>query len=500
MGSAGSSLLHDAGQAGQQQQPPQPFSQLIEVDPVDWEACIRSLEDCPEQALLYAHGGVEPSFLWRSIQRGAPENVIQRLLECDPDAIDQVSNRGGSTIIHLAAAIPMTSPEVMKVLLQFRPHLAHVTDQLGRLPLHRCFESGSPVVTTPTPPPRAAAVDEADDDEAEAAAENPPTTSTTIDPCAACAKVLLNAYPDGLLRRCQRSGALPLHYALDPKREVISADLLRVLVNSSLALSPSSSSSSSSTTTSTEAKTMTTTDANRSLAKKILSTRDKLGRTPLQLLLERLRRGMVDSIWEVLQEWIQHYLSRPSSPHLHVCIEIGGCQTLPMMQRALMDYGYLSSSSTSSSTSKHINSNSNDDGRGDGEEKEEGKVSGGRVRSDSLHQCWDTLGRSPLHIAALNGQCDVDALRCLMDANPKAPRMTDHEGRLPIDIAAESPNTQPHCLALLIRGEPRAVNTRDLRNGCYPFLTSALSHHSSLNNTYYLLRSRPEVLSYYHTP
>jgi hypothetical protein len=375
-----------------------PFSQLFESDPVDWNACAQSLEECPEQALLYAHGGVEPSWVWRAIQRGAPEDIIQRLLDCDRDAVDQISHRGGSTLLHLAAlqqggttTTTSTAP-ILRIILQRRPGLVAMPDQMGRLPLHR-YAGTDPIG----------------------------------------ASVLLEAFPRGLWKRSKDSGALPLHVALDPphppeQEQSISVDYVRVLT------SPSSG-----------------------CTAKMILTRDKRGRTPLDLLLQRLRQNLQDSLWILLQDWIARFFVRPDSPLLHACIEVGGCQTLPMMQRALDDY------------------------------------------ASDLYR-WDALGRSPLHLAGLNGQCDADSLACLMEANPKAPRMTDHEGRLPIDIAAESPDTQPHCLAMLIRGEPRAVNTRDLRNGYYPFLTSALSHQSSLNNTYYLLRSRPEVLSYYHTP
>ena len=416
MGSSQSRNDHPLGEIDPP--PRQSLSQLLEENPVDWDACAMSLEACPEQALLYAHGGIEPSLVWRAIQKGAPEDLVKRLLECDPDALDQVSHRGGSTLLHLAAAVGThSSPQAIRLLLQHRPNLASVPDHQGRLPLHRCSDGVGDDATA-----------------------------------GACAAILLNAFPQGLSRRSRTSGSLPLHYALEPQRgSIVSANLVRVLT------SPPPSNT-----------TTTTPSILSNIMAKTIRSRDKFGRTPLQLLLQRLRQPqqqdsqqnhhLDDDLWNILQDWIARFLSRPGSPRLHTCIEIGGCQTLSMMQRALQDY-----------------------------------------QDSDLHD-WDALGRSPLHLAGLNGQCDADALACLLDANPKAPRMTDHEGRLPIDIAAESSDTQPHCLALLIRGEPRAVNTRDLRNGYYPFLTSALSQSSSLDNTYYLLRSRPEVLSYCHAP
>jgi ankyrin repeat protein len=183
--------------------------------------------------------------------------------------------------------------------------------------------------------------------------------------------------------------------------------------------------------------------------------RNKHGVTPMKKLIDILELNLQDDLWNLLREWMGRL--RRSEPELHKFIECGCCKSQQLMGKALETFS--------------------------------ADISG-----------RDEQQRTPLHVAAINGQCDADAFETLMKANPKAPRMTDNDGRLPIDVAAESPYTKPHCLALLMKGEPRAINTRDLKNLYYPFLTSALSTEQNATNTYFLLRARPEVLSYYNTP
>jgi ankyrin repeat protein len=128
-------------------------------------------------------------------------------------------------------------------------------------------------------------------------------------------------------------------------------------------------------------------------------------------------------------------------------------------------------------------------------------LSADELQDTAQAETRDDLGRTPLHVAASCGSCSFEALERLLQANPKAPRMTDNEGRLPIDWAAESPNTQLRNLSLLMKGEPRAIDTRDLRDGHYPFVSAALSgDQANINTTYYLLRAKPHVLKYFHLP
>jgi hypothetical protein len=116
---------------------------------------------------------------------------------------------------------------------------------------------------------------------------------------------------------------------------------------------------------------------------------------------------------------------------------------------------------------------------------------------DELSQ-RDSLGRTPLHIAAtLSPQfpsCET-IIAALIQLYPEAARMTDTEGRLAIDLAAEHGHSG-EVMELLVHAEPRAVDTRDLRDKFYPFLAAAL--HANVSTTYYLLRAKPHVISYFN--
>jgi ankyrin repeat protein len=183
-------------------------------------------------------------------------------------------------------------------------------------------------------------------------------------------------------------------------------------------------------------------------------SRNQRGQSPLQLLAQRLEQDRDEELWKVLLEWVR--MLEPKAPELHTLIEYGCCTSERLMDRALQDFSLQAYER-------------------------------------------DTQGRTPLHIAALGG-CSSEALNSLLRANPKGPRMTDNEGRLPIDWAAESPHIPLQGLALLMKGEPRAIDTRDLRDGHYPFVSAALGDQASVNNTYFLLRAKPHVLSYFHLP
>jgi hypothetical protein len=76
--------------------------------------------------------------------------------------------------------------------------------------------------------------------------------------------------------------------------------------------------------------------------------------------------------------------------------------------------------------------------------------------------------------------------------------MTDNDGRLPIDIIAESSKYDEELWEALVKAEPRAIDTRDLRDKMFPFMTAAIGDKSNMNNVYRLLRSKPHVLSYFN--
>lgn len=109
----------------------------------------------------------------------------------------------------------------------------------------------------------------------------------------------------------------------------------------------------------------------------------------------------------------------------------------------------------------------------------------------------DEQGRTALLLASADKNIDTATVCCLIQFNPQAARMTDSEGRLPIDLIAENPNvSDSDVLEAIVRAEPRAVDTRDLKYHRHPFLTAALAgaHQGSI---YHLLRAQPHVIKHY---
>lgn len=183
--------------------------------------------------------------------------------------------------------------------------------------------------------------------------------------------------------------------------------------------------------------------------------RDKSGVTPIHLLCMKLdsclerNESMDDDLWQLFLDMIRN---NNSSPELHTICELGlACPTI-VVRYALEQF--------SSQASQR-----------------------------------DSKGRTPLHIAVTD--CQGEVIFLLADFYPPAARMTDKEGRLPIDLAAEY-GKDSHVVNILIKAEPRAVDTRDLRDKRYPFLSAALSERSTVSTTYELLRAKPHVISYFN--
>ena len=79
-----------------------------------------------------------------------------------------------------------------------------------------------------------------------------------------------------------------------------------------------------------------------------------------------------------------------------------------------------------------------------------------------------------------------------------AARMTDAEGRLAIDSLAEQGVYDVNLFEAMVQAEPRAVDTRDLKNKQHPFLTAALAgEKSNVASVYHLLRAQPHVIRYF---
>jgi len=274
---------------------------LLDADPVDWPVVRECILTCPDQCRMYCHGA-EPSLLLRAIRRSAPVGVIELLDINDEDAKDQISP-ASETILHAAA----NDPELVRYFLKRCPEQASMSDDLGRLPLHR---------------------------------------STNVE----AARRLIDVYPKALRHRSGKFGRLALHEALLQDR--IDPDLVRTLSRES---------------------------GLETRASGCVMSRDKRGRTPFRLLLDSLEREFVDEQWNVLHEWICRQWH--TGPDLHVHIEHGGTKSLRMMEKALKAFP-----------------------------------------NQIVER--DKFGRTPLHVAAFNGQCDADALEALIRENPRAPRMT----------------------------------------------------------------------------
>jgi ankyrin repeat protein len=253
------------------------------------------------------------------------------------------------------------------------------------------------------------------------------------------AKLLLLAYPQGLQQRSGQ-GRIALHHALlqSAAENQVNVQVLQMMVE------------------------------HAPLPHRAILTRAKNGATPLQLLSRHLERvfdnpniqdDYRNTLWNLLVDWIRR-ISKDDTPllELHSLVEYGCLSTKSMTTHALHEF----------SQQTHLR---------------------------------NSMGQTPLHIAASSRFPTTDALiECLIASNPASPRMTDKEGRLPIDLAAEVGKTECQGLSWLLKGEPRAIDTRDLRDGYYPFLSAALGEHSGVSTTYYLLRAKPHVLSYFHSP
>lgn len=112
----------------------------------------------------------------------------------------------------------------------------------------------------------------------------------------------------------------------------------------------------------------------------------------------------------------------------------------------------------------------------------------------------DSQGRTPLLIAVnlldADDRRETPAIICeLVRCNAAAARMTDKDGRLAIDTLAEKGVYHQELFEAMVKAEPLAVDTRDLKNHQHPFLTAAMAgDKSNVSSVYHLLRAKPHVL------
>ena len=438
---------HNTDEGQQQQQ--RPLGELLREDPVQWNVVRQSLRGCPEQACLYAHG-LEDSQLFVAIsKRGCPPDIAQTLLQADEDALESRNAETGRTVLHAAIVTTATaSPaaqqhqEPEQEEQQQNNNGGGVAGDNSASAVHNANEIVRLLLSQPS---------------GRMLAQTP--NRDGVFPIHLCnskdtAELLVDIDPECVCRRSQRSGSLPLHHMIETNGPV-DPDLCRYIVQKTLDLGRSRSINSG--------------GASVPPLGGIL-TRNRHGKTPLSLLVDHIDDDMIkitnrNKMWSVLRETFLPVMMSTATItrglELHTLVDYRCLHSERMMDMALKLYSHQAS-------------------------------------------FRDELGRTPLHVAVADTgscRCSYEALQSLIDANPKAPRMADRYGRLPIDWAAECPHVSTRNLALLMKGEPRAIDTRDLQTHRYPFVAAALKEHrNSINNTYVLLRSKPHVLSYFHTP
>lgn len=117
-----------------------------------WKSVISRLECNPDEANeelvgVMTRGGFQASAsyypLHYACERKPPLEVVQALLEANPEAVTQRMMPGGALPIH-AACTWQASPGVISALLSADPITAKVVDELGNRPLHSaCFSGAS---------------------------------------------------------------------------------------------------------------------------------------------------------------------------------------------------------------------------------------------------------------------------------------------------------------------------------------------------------------------
>jgi len=100
----------------------------------------------------------------------------------------------------------------------------------------------------------------------------------------------------------------------------------------------------------------------------------------------------------------------------------------------------------------------------------------------------DDDGSNPLHIAAANLSMNQLTMRkrrhlisFLIMHHPRAARIVDHEGRLPLHIGLNCGKTWEFT-SPIFRAEPRAVSARDPKSHLFPFMIAAITHKPMSND------------------
>ncbi|CAB9503038.1 Ankyrin Repeat [Seminavis robusta] len=118
---------------------------------LNWKSVIARLECNPDEANdelvgVMTRGGFTSSAsmtpLHYALERKPPVDVIEALLEANPEAVSQRMMPGGCLPMHIACTW-QCSPTVISALLSADPTTAKVVDELGNRPLHAACFSGA---------------------------------------------------------------------------------------------------------------------------------------------------------------------------------------------------------------------------------------------------------------------------------------------------------------------------------------------------------------------
>ena len=547
-----------------------PLSVLLDapLGQVDWDQVRGVLEQQEEQCAAYAFG-YDPSPLCRAVEKQCPIDVLMQMVDAYPEALDQIHPQTGDTVLHAA---------VRKVYPEQQQQQQHVGDPVARLARHDDANTEADEVTDDE-----ALIDDPDYvARIEYLLQQRPLLAQTWnerkgwlpshEPKIGHSNVidLLYKYnPSCITSTISKNGRLPLHQVLSlsilqqgpGQRHKPSIATVRRLVKLSANEAPSLS--------------------NRSKRRKLglggILVRDKRGHSPLELLCCHITSHATSNATEERETPAEDHsttaVNDGSSSDKSSTSTMRGCLSrygLKLWKYVLLEWIRMimtkqqqhGRTQLSSSTSERHHDQQNDHSYELHTLIELGCLMSRplilqAVRHDLTHQTLlrNKQGKTPLHIAAASTQRVIQRedqfhshqqdqqvdddntfpisttpgattiedflISTLIEQNPQAPRMTDFEGRLPIDYAAECGKTCIQGLARLIQSEPRAVDTRDLRDHNYPFISAALSNGdnvgssssptassssppsyttNSLSATYFLLRAKPHVLSYYHTP
>jgi len=134
------------------------------------------------------------------------------------------------------------------------------------------------------------------------------------------------------------------------------------------------------------------------------------------------------------------------------------------------------------------------------------------LQSDVLTKC-DSLGRTPLLIAAAEKNTSYDLMGNLIRKNPAATRQKDKQGNLPLhlkikagrkayngenkEIDARRDAEELNVIGAIVQGSPESLEIQDVSTKLPPFMLASVDNKWPINIVYGLLRTSPWVITSY---